>query len=671
MASNLIPEPNIQATNIPTGGAAQVSFAPWATPSNAFANLSKTIGAASQTMVNFNQLEDNEAKSREAWQDELKQIHGLTKTGQLSEADYLKIQREANGKAQKEGIIRAHENWSTIREVDKERSGIRLGALSKNLETSGAINRMSNPNENIASTWGDEQALMLESLASESLGTDSQGNAVYLDMDSMTPMELVAFARGQSALEAAGKAAVETNKHVRAVEASTSRLEAEIGETLWKLGKMTGHGDPALVKALAGQHLSAIEDSINKAYGADVKDINKHVFEALDGYLQYELEQVDGSDPDALDNANALIDMVESELMLREGVRFAESGTGNFNTLEDKRLAINNSLATKRKAWKDAEPSREEEFSMWIDREISSFKLQRLDVDGDGVPDKDARMETDEEGKRRLMSEARFTAQTLTIPYEAKHRTKITGYFTDEFGHIPDKDAMIELDAQLRSSLMSETAYIKLKMAVIDQRAAGNLTHPEYVNRLSTLQDRYETQSKEDKALHEALQKIADDRVVKSISEFGAEKIDGLVSQALADITGLAYKVGRDAAPIRTQEVLDDLAKVQLELQDAVLNSGIIPPMLGYDVSAFELEGKADEKVVKAMEGKAALMVEGLDLSKITDLNLRNQAAVRYFQARVSLDAFIQTAILEAEDVELNIGELLQDPEDYTVTKTN
>jgi len=58
MASNLIPEPNIQATNIPTGGGAQVSFDKFAAPSNTFANLSKTIAGAAQTMVNFNQLEE-------------------------------------------------------------------------------------------------------------------------------------------------------------------------------------------------------------------------------------------------------------------------------------------------------------------------------------------------------------------------------------------------------------------------------------------------------------------------------------------------------------------------------------------------------------------------------------------------------------------------------------
>jgi hypothetical protein len=661
MANDLIPEPNIQATNIPTGGAPQVSFAPWATPKNTFANLSKTIGAAAQTMVNFNDLEDREADSQKAWKEQLEQIHGLTKTGQLSEADYMKIQREANGKAQKEGIIRAHENWSTISDVDKERSGIRLEALSKNLETSGAISRMSNPNENMASTWDDEQALMLESLASESLGTDSQGNEVYLDMGNMSPMEMVAFAKGQSALETAGKLAVEENKHVRAVEASTARLESEIGETLWKLGKMTGHGDPRLVEALAGQHLAAIEDSINKAYNSDVKDINKHVFEAIDSYLQYELEQVDGSDPNALDNANALIDMIESELMLRDGVRFAESGTGNFNTLEDKRLAINNGLATKRTAWKAGQPSREDQFTMWIDSEIANFSLQRIDTDGDGVPDV---KETEEQAKRRLLSEARDKAILLNIPYEAKHRTKITGFFGDEIGYIPNEDRIWLLDTQLRTGLMSKTNYDKLKIDLIDARLSGDLTADQFDGKLTTLQSRYENQKKEDKALHEELQKIVDDSVVKSISEFGAEKIDSEVSQALADVTGLAYREG-DAAPMRTQEVLDDLAAVQLELQNAVLNSTAIAPLEGYDISLFELGGREDDKALLALKGKAKLMQEGLDLTGIADINERNQAAVRYFQARIALDAYIQTAILEAADADANIGELLLDPEDY------
>ena len=660
MANDLIPEPNIQATNIPTGGGAQVSF-DFAAPSNTFANLSKTIAGAAQTMVNFNQLEENERKSKEAWQEQLGQIHGLTKTGQLSEADYMKIQREANGKAQKEGIIRAHENWSTISDVDKERSGIRLEALSKNLETSGAISRMSNPNENMASTWDDEQALMLESLASESLGTDSQGNEVYLDMGNMSPMEMVAFAKGQSALETAGKLAVEENKHVRAVEASIARLGSEVGETLWKLGKMTGQGDPRLVEALAGQHLAAIEDSINKAYNSGVKDINKHVFEAIDSYLQYELEQVDGSDPNALDNANALIDMIESELMLRDGVRFAESGTGNFNTLEDKRLAINNGLATKRTAWKAGQPSREDQFTMWIDSEISDFSLQRIDTDGDGEPDT---TETEEQAKRRLLSEARDEAIRLKIPYEAKHRTKITGFFGDEIGYIPNEDVVSNLNLRIRTGIMSDTNYSEVLSAILEARRSGDITVVELDAKLTALQARRDGFTDDQRKAAEALQKIVDDSVVDSISEFGAEKIDSEVSQALADVMGLAYTEG-EAAPMRTQEVLDDLAAVQLELQNAVLNSGKIDGMEGYVVSAFELAGRVDEKVAKAMEGKAKLMAKGLDLTGITDINERNKAAVRYFQARVSLDAFIQTAILESEDVELNIGALLLDPEDY------
>ena len=121
MADNLIPEPQIQATNIPTGGGAQVRF-DFVAPDNTFANLSETIASASQTMVNFNQLEENERKAQEAFQENLEQIHGLTKTGQLSQADYMKIQRDANAKAQKEGIIRGNENWSLMSAVDPQRA---------------------------------------------------------------------------------------------------------------------------------------------------------------------------------------------------------------------------------------------------------------------------------------------------------------------------------------------------------------------------------------------------------------------------------------------------------------------------------------------------------------------------------------------------------------------
>jgi len=357
MADNLIPEPQIQATNIPTGGGAQVRF-DFAAPDNTFANLSKTIASAGQTMVNFNQLEENERKARDEFRANLDQIHGLTKTGQLSQADYEQIQREANAKAQKEGIIRAHENWSTITDVQKQRSSIRAKAIAKALETTGAIDRMSNPNEGIATKWDTEYSTVLESLSEQALGKDSQGNHVFLDLDNMTPMEMVAFAQEQSVLEAATKLAVDENRHNRAVEASTANFSNHVFEHLTNYDKDLTVGSE-LPEGLNVDYVKSIENSISVAHHAGVKDISTHVFESLKAFAEEEALYADISDEAALDNAVAIFDDIGERLLMREGIFFAAEGTKNRNTLNDIKFSMITSFQKRVKDGGSTEPDKD------------------------------------------------------------------------------------------------------------------------------------------------------------------------------------------------------------------------------------------------------------------------------------------------------------------------
>jgi hypothetical protein len=227
MANDLIPEPNIQATNIPTGGSAQVSF-DFAAPDNAFANLSKTIAGAAQTMVNFNELEVREQKSRDAWKEQLAQIHGLTETDQLSDADFLRIQREANAKAQKEGIIRAHENWSTMTAVSKER--MRKLAAAKADFFQKRMGRLSNPDRDYREEYGVVEQEFNEQFGSEAIGLDSQGNPIFSDTSRMTPMELVAYSGSESVQREAIKKAVDDIAHNRSIEATELRNGQIIAE---------------------------------------------------------------------------------------------------------------------------------------------------------------------------------------------------------------------------------------------------------------------------------------------------------------------------------------------------------------------------------------------------------------------------------------------------------
>lgn len=634
MASNLIPEPNIQATNIPTGGAAQVSFAPWATPKNTFANLSKTIGAASQTMVNFNQLEDNEAKSREAWQDELKQIHGLTKTGQLSEADYLKIQREANGKAQKEGIIRAHENWSTIREVDKERSGIRLGALSKNLETSGAINRMSNPNENIASTWGDEQALMLESLASESLGTDSQGNAVYLDMDSMTPMELVAFARGQSALEAAGKAAVETNKAARAVEASTARLEARTFTFLESMDSETPFfvDDPQISEGVAARKaliIQQFQEDIGIAFHEGVPNINAHIFEGLSTYTENAGLDADVRNPSGLDKANELLDVIEDSLMLRDGHRFAEEGTENYNTLETHRASMNTTYAARVKKWRDAEPDRDDQFVL----DLQQFQNDRVST-AEGIASMDSVAE-----QRIIMRAWRQEASRRGIDFE-QHSSAFTTFFDEQVSPIVDEDALTNLYYRMTANVMTNETASELSKELFRLQNIGSISPTEYKSNLEDIVKRRDEAHKGEKAQETEAWESLEETYSVHIGNYGSSRISDDARQMLSKLSGEnAWELTKDSVP--SQVTVANISKTRREVL-AIMNGGSVAQDAKLQA---RLAGITEAKVDTRLDAAIAILAAGLTFDGILtkdNIDLRHDTSTEYVQARMYLETYLQ-----------------------------
>ena len=222
MADNLIPEPQIQATNIPTGGGAQVRF-DFVAPDNTFANLSKTIASAGQTMVNFNQLEENERKARDEFRANLDQIHGLTQTGQLSDAEYMAIVDEANAKAQKEGIIKAHENWSTMNANSKDRAMMIAKAYEADLNE--RWQDITNPENNFATKISTTEALFFSPEDEEGnysvLGTDFNGNPVTADTSTMSPMELVALSQAISTKRTAAELAREEVKSQRMIEART------------------------------------------------------------------------------------------------------------------------------------------------------------------------------------------------------------------------------------------------------------------------------------------------------------------------------------------------------------------------------------------------------------------------------------------------------------------
>tara|TARA_R100000808_G_scaffold9574_2_gene26162 strand:+ start:693 stop:3263 length:2571 start_codon:yes stop_codon:yes gene_type:complete len=233
-----IPEPNIQATNIPTGGGAQVNLN-FVAPDNAFANLSKTLAGASQTFLNFKDLEDRENKSKEVWQEQIKSIKGLKDTGDLSQDEVDKIVREANAKAQKEGIIRAHENWSTMKAVEEERS--KLLHNKKTAYFKMHMGSLTNPDENFAKTYEEIEEMFEEEYAETPVATDSQGNDIFAGTEGMTPMQLVTYSNSRTAHKASIEEAIEFKKDQRSKEATAIRVQSNIAE-LYKMIDNTGEG---------------------------------------------------------------------------------------------------------------------------------------------------------------------------------------------------------------------------------------------------------------------------------------------------------------------------------------------------------------------------------------------------------------------------------------------
>ena len=622
MADNLIPEPSIQATNIPSGGGARVRL-DFTTPDSPFLNLSKTLANAAQTTVNFRELENRERKSREAWQEQLKQIHGLTETGQLSEADYMKIQREANAKAQKEGIIRAHENWSTMSAVQQERSKIRAEAYAEHMND--VMPSLSNPSPDFATTFEEEEGAAFEAL-SDFIAEDSQGNPVTLDMAEMTPMEMVYFSKQKAAVDIAARKAIEDLKEKRSVEASTARFSADMAENLFQLSMAAGYSDDD-IGDIARLRISAIENVIAEAKSAGVSDINKHIFEATDTFLNFELQHtVRGGDFASTDRANRLIDMLQSDLQLWEGMKFAETGTKNFNTLEDKRASFMKSANAKHTNYLNNLPDEEEKFNLWLDTQLREFEV----LDG----------EAELEAQRRLLRDVRAYAGERGVVVKGAHTTKISTFFSDEVADVVDTTALDRIDVDLYTGVISEAERDDLITRLVNEKSKGSLTQAEFASRLDKVRSRYDSQTAEEQKAANDLQ-VARDAGAKTIREFDARELEKELSKALA--TAMDESIAFGARDVLDTDALKDLIDLQGVLLDAVVN--------GKDIKAvpdYSLKDLAILEDAPALKSSVELMQKGLVLSDTDDIHSRSQEAVRYLMARVALNAHIQASELDA-----------------------
>jgi hypothetical protein len=331
-------------------------------------------------MVNFNDLEDREADSQKAWKEQLEQIHGLTKTGQLSEADYMKIQREANAKAQKDGIIRAHENWSTMTANSKDRAGIVANALEANLQTKWSS--ITNPDDDFATSIEGAEAEFFspnQEGGYDVLGTDFNGNPVTADTSTMNPMELVALSQAVSAKRTAVEAAREEVRHQRTLEARQNAMSAGAYKSFDEFVVNRAQGAPDSGIIAEAMLVNALKDVANVAYDEGVEDINAVLLKAAEDFVKDIARKGIPNDPNF--NAgliNRVINTVQSSLSIRndekgDPIMFAPRGSVNNRRLDDFRTTALSTLKTRLSSVGGEEDEKVAELNRWARLELSKF----------------------------------------------------------------------------------------------------------------------------------------------------------------------------------------------------------------------------------------------------------------------------------------------------------
>ena len=642
MADNLIPEPQIQATNIPTGGGAQVRF-DFVAPDNTFANLSKTIASASQTMVNFNQLEENERKAQEAFQENLEQIHGLTKTGQLSQADYMKIQRDANAKAQKEGIIRGNENWSLMSAVDTQRAKIRSNAIEQKMLKEGAVDRMSNPNSNIATTFEQEEQRMLEEMSGESLGTDSQGNEVYLDLDDMTPMEMVAYAQARSAAQAAAEIAVSDNKHNRAVEGASNLFASEMTEVINALRENQGSTDLFAVIQNEAMLVERMNKLIEDRHSWGDEGINAELLDVVKSFTQEASDMTSVINPDGLAHANKILDLMTKGVKVNGQLAYAE-GTKAYNNLQSARDSMESSYNQRVKAWNNSLPDREKEFALDYQNWFNEMAVAN------------PALFQDPHQRKQWLLKWRQEAAKRGVEMKAADISYMEGFMSEQFDYIPDPQAVAGWDREFGTTFpMLAGDYEALENSLWNIK--DSMSGTEYRTRLTALRDQRESSISEEQSKQNAAWKLVSDNESNYIGSYNSEKVNKRLVQILDVITDDEGGSGRFGGGSSSQkflanpETLTSISQVQRQLVNIASNGGrvsmqqedLLKRLTDAGITQYDQNLQAALRTLARGVSFGTGSGDGFNPTQIDMNNVayRNDQAYAYLEARMILEAHI------------------------------
>ena len=299
-----------------------------------FAGLSKTIRATAGQLDKINKLAREEEKAQEAFQADLDSVFGLVGKG-LAEDEYKALVQEQNAIAQKQGIIQAHENFAFINAIEEERAKILISSYGNEMKK--YVQAMSNPTQPMSIEQAEQS--VVQSLTGKSLGQDSVGNDVFMDMEALSTGELVALSRGMAANNLAIQAAVEDNKHDLAIQAATLQYGREVYNVFDNFTKVGG--DVEVFK-------STLKNLSNKYYGFGVEKINSHTLNAVESFAT-DLAQTSPLTPDLEQNIYNILDELQ-DTEIREGAGgFAARGTENFLKLEQIKNGVRIDIANRRK----------------------------------------------------------------------------------------------------------------------------------------------------------------------------------------------------------------------------------------------------------------------------------------------------------------------------------
>ena len=325
-----------------------------------FAGLSKTIQDTAGKLDKINRLAREEEKAQEAFQADLDSVFGLVGKG-LAEDEYKALVQEQNAIAQKQGIIQAHENFALINAIEEERAKILISSYGNEMKK--YVQAMSNPTQPMPIEQAEQS--VVQSLTGKSLGQDSVGNDVFMDMEALSTGELVALSRGMAANNLAIQAAVEDNKHDLAVQAATLQYSREVYNVFDNFTKVGGDVE---------DFRSNLKNLSNKYYGFGVENINAHTLDAVQGFAS-DLAQTAPLTPDLEQNIYDILDELQAT-EIREGAGgFAAPGTENFLKVDQIKNSVRIDIANRRKNQAALKAAQDEA----TEDELNTMLLDELD----------------------------------------------------------------------------------------------------------------------------------------------------------------------------------------------------------------------------------------------------------------------------------------------------